>query len=182
MAQNQKTVSALTSGDVPDLVFMDAPSTILPQNAYDDKLVDVTDVVEPYKSQLSATAITGSTFMNKVTKQRSFYLCPIKQGATPFHLWGDLVQRAGFKLDDAPKTWDAFWKFFMQIPAPLRSKGMRRIYSLGLQITTVGPNDGNNVFQHFLIANGGKDILTEDGKLHVDRPEIREAKQFAAAR
>ena len=24
-AQNQKTVSALTSGDVPDLVFMDAP-------------------------------------------------------------------------------------------------------------------------------------------------------------
>jgi multiple sugar transport system substrate-binding protein len=26
MALNQKTISALTSGDVPDLVFMDAPS------------------------------------------------------------------------------------------------------------------------------------------------------------
>ena len=25
MAMNQKTISALTSGDVPDLVFMDAP-------------------------------------------------------------------------------------------------------------------------------------------------------------
>ena len=25
MAQNQKTISALTSGDVPDLIFMDAP-------------------------------------------------------------------------------------------------------------------------------------------------------------
>ena len=25
MALNQKTISALTSGDVPDLVFMDAP-------------------------------------------------------------------------------------------------------------------------------------------------------------
>ena len=45
MAQNQKTISALTSGDVPDLVFMDAPSSIIPQNAWDDKLVDVTDVV-----------------------------------------------------------------------------------------------------------------------------------------
>ena len=35
-ALNQKTVSALTSGDVPDLVFMDAPQTIIPQNAFDD--------------------------------------------------------------------------------------------------------------------------------------------------
>src|SRR5258708_5010352 len=51
MALNQKTISALTSGDVPDLVFMDAPSSILPQNAYDDKIVDVSDVVAPYESQ-----------------------------------------------------------------------------------------------------------------------------------
>ena len=49
MALNQKTISALTSGDVPDLVFMDAPETILPQNAWDDKLVDVSDVVAPFK-------------------------------------------------------------------------------------------------------------------------------------
>ena len=33
MALNQKAVSALTSGDVPDLVFHDAPDTILPQFA-----------------------------------------------------------------------------------------------------------------------------------------------------
>lgn len=47
MAQNQKTVSALTSGDVPDLIFMDAPATILPQNAWDNKIVDVSDIVSP---------------------------------------------------------------------------------------------------------------------------------------
>jgi len=29
MALNQKTIAALTSGDVPDLVFSDAPTTIL---------------------------------------------------------------------------------------------------------------------------------------------------------
>ena len=33
MAQNQKTISALTSGDVPDVVFMDAPRQMLLQNA-----------------------------------------------------------------------------------------------------------------------------------------------------
>ena len=68
MAQNQKTISALTSGDVPDLVFMDAPSSILPQNAWDDKLVDVSDVVQPFEAQLSESAKLGSTFYNKATK------------------------------------------------------------------------------------------------------------------
>src|SRR3954471_18071847 len=72
MAMNQKTISALTSGDVPDLIFADAPETILPQNAWDDKLIDVSDVVAPYESQLSETARLCSTFYNKATKKRSY--------------------------------------------------------------------------------------------------------------
>ena len=175
MAQNQKTISALTSGDVPDMVFMDAPSSIIPQNAWDDKILDVSDVVAPFESQLSETAKLGATFYNKATKKRSYYLAPIKQGATPFHIWGDLVEKAGFKVDDIPKKWDDHWKFFGQMQKPLRAKGMRKVYALGLQITTVGPNDGNNVFTHFLIANGGEGIITPDGKLHTDDPKIREA-------
>ncbi len=39
----------------------------------------------------------------------------------------------------------------------------------------MGPNDSNNVFTYFLIANGGEDIITPDGKLHVDDPKVREA-------
>src|SRR5208283_1287351 len=175
MAMNQKTISALTSGDVPDLVFMDAPSSILPQNAWDDKIVDVSDVVAPYESQLSPVAKLCSTFYNKATKKRSYYLCPIKQGATPFHIWGDLVEKAGLKMTDVPKKWDGIWNFFKQTQAPLRAKGMRKVYALGLQITTVGPNDGNNLFAHFMIANGGENIITSDGKLHTDDPKIREA-------
>jgi multiple sugar transport system substrate-binding protein len=175
MALNQKTISALTSGDVPDLIFMDAPETILPQNAWDDKIVDVSDVVAPFESQLSATAKLNSTFYNKATKKRSYYICPIKQGATPFHIWGDLVEKAGLKMEEIPKNWDGVWTYLKQAQAPLRSKGMRKVYACGLQITTVGPNDGNNLFRHFLIANGGEDILTTDGKLHTDDPKVREA-------
>jgi len=175
MAMNQKTISALTGGDVPDLVFMDAPSSILPQNAWDDKLVDVSDVVSQYESQLTDTAKLCSTFYNKATKKRSYYLCPIKQGATPFHIWGDLVEKAGMKLSEAPNTWDGRWNFLKETQKPLRAKGMRKIYALGMQVTTVGPNDGNNLFAHFLIANGGQNIVTPDGKLHTDDPEVREA-------
>ena len=174
-ALNQKAVSAITSGDVPDLIFHDAPATLLPQNAWDDKLVDVSDVVEANKSRLSETALLNSSFYNGVTKQRAFYLAPVKQATSPFHIWGDLVTKAGFKLSDAPKTWDAFWDFFKPMQKELRAKGMRKIYSMGLQITTVGPNDGNGLFYYFLVANGGQDIGTKDGKLHTDDPKVREA-------
>jgi len=175
MAMNQKTISALTSGDVPDLVFMDAPSSILPQNAWDDKLEDVSDVVTQYESQLSETAKLCSTFYNKATKKRGYYLCPIKQGATPFHIWGDLVEKAGLKMSEIPEKWDGVWTYLKQAQAPLRAKGMRKMYACGLQITTVGPNDGNNLFVHFMIANGGEGIVTSDGKLHTDDPKVREA-------
>jgi multiple sugar transport system substrate-binding protein len=175
MAFNQKTISALTSGDVPDLIFSDAPGQILPQNAWDDNIIDMTDVVAPYESQLTDTAKLGSTFYNKATRQRSYYLAPIKQGCIPFHIWGHLVEKAGLKLADAPKTWHAFWDFFKPTQKALRAQGMRKVYALGLQITTVGPNDGNNLLQAFMIANGGKDIVTPDGKLHTNDPMIREA-------
>jgi multiple sugar transport system substrate-binding protein len=175
MALNQKAISAITSGDVPDLIFHDAPATILPQNAWDDKLLDVSDVVEAQRSRLSETALLNSSFYNGTTKQRAFYLVPVKQACSPFHIWGDLVTKAGFKLSEAPKTWDAFWDFFKPVQKALRAKGMRKVYAMGLQITTVGPNDGNGLFTHFMVANGGQDILTRDGKLHTDDPKVREA-------
>ena len=78
-------------------------------------------------------------------------------------------------MSDAPKTWDAFWDFFKPVQKELRAKGMRKMYAMGLQITTVGPNDGNTLFDYFMVANGGQDIVTRDGKLHTDDPKVREA-------
>jgi len=175
MALNQKVISALTSGEVPDLIFHIAPSTILPQNAWNDKLVDVSDIVEAHKSDLSHTALLSSSYYNSVTKRRGYYMVPLSQGAEPFHIWGNLVEKAGFKLSDAPKTWDAYWDFFKPMQAVLRGKGMRKIYAMGPQMTTVGPNDGNGLMAHFMIANGGAAIVTEDGKLHTADPKVREA-------
>ena len=174
-ALNQKIISALTTGDVPDLIFHIAPGTLLPQNAWNDKIVDVSDIVEAHKAELSNTALLNSSYYNSVTKRRSYYLVPLQQGAEPFHFWGDLVELAGFKLSDIPNTWDARWNFFKPMQQVLRSKGRRKIYALGPQMTTVGPNDGNGLFQHFMIAYGGADIVTPDGKLHTDNPQVREA-------
>jgi multiple sugar transport system substrate-binding protein len=52
---------------------------------------------------------------------------------------------------------------------------MRKMYAMGMSLTTVGPNDGNGLFTYFVIANGGKNIVTPDGKLHTGDPQVREA-------
>ena len=174
-ALNQKIISALTTGDVPDLIFHIAPGTLLPQNAWNDKILEVSDIIEPHKSELSHTALMNSSYYNSVKKQRGYYLVPLEQGGEPFHIWSDLVEEAGFKMSDVPNKWDERWNFFKPMQQILRAKGRRKIYALGPQMTTVGPNDGNGLFQHFMIAYGGADIVTPDGKLHTDNPQVRDA-------
>src|SRR5215470_11051693 len=172
----QKIVSALTSGDVPDLMQnFNSAFTIVPQNAWNDKLVDVTDVIETQKSHFHPTAVLSTQYYNNVTKKRSSYLVPDRASVLPFHIWNSLVEKAGFKMSDAPKTWDAFWDFFKPMQKELRAKGTRGVYSLGLQATTTGPADGNNTFHYFLNAYGGNRIVTPDGTPNLDDPAVKEA-------
>jgi multiple sugar transport system substrate-binding protein len=172
----QKIVSALTSGDVPDvLTHPTAANTVVPQNAWHDRLIDLTDVIETQKPHYHPTALLASQYYNNVTKKRGFYLAPYMTGVLPFHVWGSLVEKAGYKLSDAPKTWDAFWDFFKPMQKKLRDQGMRGLYALGMQPTTTGPADGNNMFYHFLVANGGNGLITPDGAPHLDDPQVKEA-------
>jgi multiple sugar transport system substrate-binding protein len=172
----QKIISALTSGDVPDLMTHDnASATVVPQNAWHDRLVDLTDVVETQKSQYHPTAYLAAHYYNNASRQRGCYLAPLRTAVLPFHIWNPLVEKAGYRLADAPKTWDAFWDFFKPMQKKLRDQGLRQVYALGLQPTTTGPADGNNTFHHFLIANGGNGIVTEDGTPHLDDPQVKEA-------
>jgi multiple sugar transport system substrate-binding protein len=171
----QKIVAGLTSGDTPDIMYHAiADQTVVPQNTWNDKLVDVSDVVDTQKAHFHPTALLTSQYYNNVTKQRGYTYVPIKCGVSPFHVWNSLVEKAGFKLSDAPKTWDAFWDFFKPMQKKLRET-QRNIYVHGLQPTTNGPADGNTLFHHFLIANGGDDIVTPDGRAHLDDPKVKEA-------
>src|SRR6516162_7807443 len=97
-------------------------------------------------------------YYNNVTKTRSLYCAPYGTTVAPLHLWNSLVEKAGHKISDAPKTWHAFWDFFKPMQKRLRDKGMRGVYAPGLQPTTAGPTDGNALFHHFLIAYGGNRI------------------------
>ena len=171
--QRQKIVSAVTSGVVPD-VFPANPSEIIALYAWEDKLVDVSDVVETQKEEYTETALLNTYCYNNVEKKRSFYGVPDTTAVLPNHVWRPLVEKAGYKIEDIPKTWDAFYDFFKEVQKRLRGQGVRNVFGLGLNVTTNGV-DPNNVFNYFLIAYGGQDIVTKDGKLHLDDPKVREA-------
>src|SRR6478672_12040281 len=169
----QKIIAAVTSGVVPDM-FSQSPNELIALLAWDDKLLDVTDIVETQKEEFTETALLNAYCYNNVEKRRSFYGAPDITAASPNHVWRPLIEKAGYKVEDIPKTWDAYYDFFKDVQKKLRSQGVRNVYGLGLNTTTNGV-DPNNVFNYFLIAYGGQDIVTRDGKLHLDDPKIREA-------
>jgi multiple sugar transport system substrate-binding protein len=176
----QKAVSAITSGVVPDVMEL-ADFSFLPLNAWADKLVDVSEIVEPLKSQYIETALRATYSYNDVTKKRAYYAVPMKAAGIPFHIWQSLVEKAGFKVSDIPNTWDAFLDFFMPVQDKLRTQGMRNIYAYGYQLTANGV-DPAITFQGFLMAYGGKNLVTPDGKLHTDDQQVKEAAVKAIAK
>src|SRR5262245_33640047 len=119
----QKIVSAITSGDVPDVMsHTTATVTVIPQAAWNDKIVDVSDVVETQKAHFHPQALLSAQYYNNVSKKRGSYYVPDRAAVAPFHVWNSLVEKAGYKLSDAPKTWDAFWDFFKPMQKKLREK------------------------------------------------------------
>src|SRR5205823_3413052 len=65
--QRQKIVAALQTGIVPDM-FTNNPGEIIALYAWDDKLLDVSDVVETQRPQYSETALHTAYCYNRVTK------------------------------------------------------------------------------------------------------------------
>jgi multiple sugar transport system substrate-binding protein len=169
----QKIISAITSGVVPDLIYA-TPPEVVPLQAWEDRLVDVTDVIETQKSKILDIALASGYCYNNVQGKRSYYGVPFEGAVVPFHIWGSLIEKAGFKVSDLPKTWDAFIDFFKPVQKALQAKGMRHTYATGFVVSTIG-NDPTNTFQQFMIAYGGENIVTKDGKFNGKDPQVREA-------
>src|SRR5262249_42971380 len=75
--ERQKIVAALTSGVVPDLIGFSNPNEILQIYAWQDRWVEVSDVVDTQQTQFSATALASAQAYNNVTKKRATYGVPL---------------------------------------------------------------------------------------------------------
>src|SRR5207245_4326338 len=98
--ERQKIIAALTSGVVPD-VLANNPAEILQIYAWQDRWVDVSDVVETQKGQLSETAVVSGQAYNNVIKKVGQYGVPVRAAVVPCHIWPPLVEKPGFQIGRA---------------------------------------------------------------------------------
>src|SRR5499427_50458 len=176
----QKAVSAITSGVVPDVMEV-ADLEFAPLQSWDDKLVDVSDIVETQKQDFLELAIDSCFLYNGVTNKRGYTMVPMKISGWPFHIWNSLVEKAGFRVADIPNTWDGFLDFFKPVQDSLRKQGMRNIYAYGYQLTANGV-DPISTFDSFTIAYGGKDLVLPNGRFNANDPQVRAAAAKALER
>ena len=171
-ARAQKTERYLQAGVAPD-IFMSfkAESTLNPTLAFENKLVDVTDIVEPVKNLYDPAALETAHYYNNVNQKRSYYAVPIHRAALHIYYWQDLLAKTGRSATDIPNDWDGFWQFWLDVGQELKSKHQQDIYPIGLPMSAEA-GDTYQAFEHILEAYN-VELLDSKGNLLVDNPQVR---------
>jgi len=169
-----KSVGAVDAGTPPDVGFCttyDFRTT--GKWAYDGKLEDVSDVLEPLKADIQPMALSTTFLMNGKAGKKSYYAFPVEQQMMHITYWKDMLEEAGFKEADIPKTWDGYWDFWCdKVQGAMRAKG-KRIYGIGHPMG-IAASDTFYSFLTFANAYNAK-VVDENGKIVLDQPENRKA-------
>lgn len=165
---NRDAENALNNDNPPDILFSNtAEFALYPKLAWQNKLLDVTDVVEPVKSLFSPIALKAVSYKNSATDRRGYYAVPIAQLSAGLHYWRDLLAELGLSDTNIPKDWDGFWQFWEAAQDRARSKGKKDLYGIGLPMSAEA-TDTIFMFEQFLEAYG-VDLLDDNGQLQIDK-------------
>ncbi|KYC43377.1 ABC transporter substrate-binding protein [Scytonema hofmannii PCC 7110] len=174
----ERTRRAIQAGNVPDIVMSSsAERELIPHLAWEGKLADVSDVIEPVKNNYSEAALEAVYFYNKSARKRSYYAVPINQLTIHIHYWRDMLKQVGSRESDIPTDWDGFWKFWQQVQDDLKALNPPQdkkelIYGLGLPFS-VAAADTYYTFEQILEAYN-VEIVNSQGVLRLDEPSVRQ--------
>jgi multiple sugar transport system substrate-binding protein len=173
----KKTERAIKAGKPPDIVMSSsAERELIPRLAWEGKLVDVSNIIEPIKSIYPEAVLDAVHFYNNVEKKQGYYGIPINQLTIHIQYWRDLLKQVGRTERDIPKDWDGFWEFWQQIQDKLRAQQKQNkkpdIYALGLPFS-VGAADTYYTFEQILEAYDVQ-LLGSKGQLLLNDPQVRQ--------
>jgi multiple sugar transport system substrate-binding protein len=168
-----KTVSALDSGNPPDVAYADVYDfQVTAKWAYDGKLEDITSVIDPIRARFAPNTIETTFLYNDQAKTRAYYAFPIKQQTMHIQYWKDMLAESGYKESDIPKTWKEYWAFWCdKVQVGYRQKTGNRAFGIG-QPLGVDSSDSFFSFLTFMDAYNVK-LVNDSGKLLVDDPVVR---------
>jgi multiple sugar transport system substrate-binding protein len=138
--------AAVRAGEPPDFLFGLTMVYSYGQWAYEDRLVDLSDEILPFASLFDPDALGSATLFNATTGRRALYALPMGSGTNHVHVWRNLLEQAGFTLDDVPKQWEAFWSFWCDRvqPAVRRATGRGDVWGVGLAMSAEGTHASNS--------------------------------------
>jgi multiple sugar transport system substrate-binding protein len=171
---NAKSVAALDAGTPPDIAYSDTYDVQTAGKwAFDGKLEDISDVIEPMKDRFAPVTIETAYLWNDKAKKKAYYGFALKQQTLHIQYWKDLLGQAGFKENDIPGTWSEYWSFWCDKVQPALRKGMaQRIYGIGSPMGV----ESTDSFQSFLswVDAYNVKLVDDSGKVLVDDPKVRE--------
>ena len=167
-----KVLAAVEAEQPPDFLFGTNTDYYYGQWAYDDRLVDLTDAVGHFSDLFDPDALSYATLFDATTGRRALYALPMGFSTHHGHIWRNLLEQAGFTIDDIPKQWEAFWSFWCDEvqPAVRKATGRDDVYGAGLPMSVA--DDTRNAFEQFMEAYEAN-YVTREGELVIDDPEIR---------
>ena len=176
-----KTVAALDSGTVPDVTYADTfDFQTTGKWAFEGRLEDISDIIEKVKGNFAPNTIETTYLWNDKAKKKAYYAYPIKQQTMHVQYWKDMLEQAGFKESDIPKTWNEYWAFWCDKVQPANRKATgSRNFGIGQPMGV----DATDSFYSFLTFMDGYNVklVDNDGKLLVDDPKVKQGLTQALA-
>jgi multiple sugar transport system substrate-binding protein len=167
--------AALEAGRPPDFAFGFWASDHIAEWAFDDRLVDLSEAIGHFSELFDPDQVKEAVLFNATTGQKALYGLPMGQLPHLIHVWKSLLEQAGFKLEDIPREWEAYWSFWCDEvqPAVRRATGRDDIWAVGLPMSLEAA-DTENAFGEFVTVYEA-DYVTPEGRLVIDEPHTRQA-------
>lgn len=173
----QKVESTMNSGNnLPDVIYgYTLDFALVPTLAWEGKLVDTSDIIEPVQDLFMPEALASVNYRNEVDDRRSFYAVPIAQNSIYIHYWRSFLEQADFSEEDIPEDWESFWEFWIETQSILRAQG-ENVYGLGLPMSTVATDTYYTIEQ--MLEGYDVQILDENGKLTFNDSDLAKLTQI----
>jgi multiple sugar transport system substrate-binding protein len=171
-----KLADALAGGHTPDFVFFLRISDYLVPWAYEGRLLDLSDVLEPLAHNFDPEAFETTRMFDVTVGRSGVYAVPIGRATNHVHVWKSLLERAGFTLADIPKEWDAFWSFWCDRvqPAVRKATGRDDIYGIGIAMSVEAGDTGYQLTQFQWAHDAGDNHwFAANGTLVIDEPALK---------
>jgi multiple sugar transport system substrate-binding protein len=166
-------VAALEAGRPPDFAFGLFLTPHIPRWAREDRLADLSDAIGSFSNMFDPDALGAALLPSARTGRKAYYALPMGRTSNHLHVWKNLLEEAGFAVEDIPGEWDPFWSFWCDRvqPAVRRVLGRDDIWSTGLPMSS-GNYDTWLQFFQFMAAHGAN-YVNPEGRMIIDDPEKR---------